>query len=442
MDIKKIKNNCKKILNSKDLKILIWGCGKTGSSLVNFLKRNHKIFICDKNYKENFLEKFNLKIENFINEKDLKKALKKIDFIIPSPGIILPNFIKKSEKLITELDLFSIFWKGKIFAITGSVGKTSSTKILFEILKRKFKEKIEIGGNIGIPLFDLPENKVKFPVVLELSNLQLEHSKIFSPDYCIWLNTHKNHLDLHKNFASYVRAKSKMIINNPKKIKIFVTDKKTSNLLKKYKIEKPENTFIFSKKLKLEEDNIIPNFSFRENWKMLILLLKKSKLKIKLNKILKSINSKNFSLPEHRIEFCGKLKGNIDIFNDSKATIMESVFSAVNKLKNEEKKREITLIFGGKPKGVDRTKWLPILNNLIKNLIFFGEEKEIIKNFCNEKNIKISIKNSLEESIEEAIKKTEENEIILFSPGGSSFDLFKSYEDRGKRFKEIIKSKI
>jgi UDP-N-acetylmuramoylalanine--D-glutamate ligase len=450
----------KKLISKKtNPKVLVWGCGKTGLSILNFLKtQNNTLFAIDK--------KHNLEAEkitkstggSFNLEDKLDYLLEQIDAIIPSPGIVLPKRIANSEKLVCELDLFYSIWKGPITAITGSIGKTSTTSFLYQILKLNGND-ICIGGNIGIPMIDLCTNEnIKKPFILEVSSAQLEHSKIFSPKNLIWTNIFENHIDYHGTFEKYIKAKARILINNPSNIEYAVINKETKDILKKYNLlPKLKNLITTSDLTKNTHDTntayynregfhiyknlilknaLIPSFSHKSNWLSIATLLYKTGIDIK--KAFEKIKDKKLDQPEHRLEYCGTISDNIHVYNDSKSTIMESTISAVNQINEKHQNKPITLLIGGLSKGVDRSKYLKALLNNTKHIIVFGKKRFEFIEYANKNEIAICESIDTKDAIKLAKKITLADGVILFSPGGSSFDEFSSFEKRGKYFKSII----
>ena len=199
-------------------KILIYGLGKTGISSYYFLKKKNYLYLYDDNF-------------NFIKNKQIKKSIiklskifkKKFDFILISPGIDvnncnLRNFLKKNmSKIITDLDVFYMnFSNNKNIAITGTNGKSTTSKLLFDILKTQHMD-ARLVGNIGNPI--LAEKKItnKTFFVIEASSYQLEYSQFFKTNYALILNISPDHLERHKTFSNYVKSKFKLVRNQKSK---------------------------------------------------------------------------------------------------------------------------------------------------------------------------------------------------------------------------------
>ena len=206
-----------KIFNNK--KILIYGMGITGLSSYSYLKKNNQIFLYDDNktiFKKNYLKKL------FINKKRIHKT--KFDYIVISPGINisscgLKNFLKKnSKKIVTDLDIFySVYPKNKIITVTGTNGKSTTSKLLNNILINHKKD-ARLCGNIGNPILLEKSISRKTMFVVEASSYQIDYSKFFKTNYAIILNISPDHMERHNSLNKYISAKFKLVKKQKKKI--------------------------------------------------------------------------------------------------------------------------------------------------------------------------------------------------------------------------------
>ena len=421
------------MLNNKNIfykkKILIYGLGKSGLSTYQFLKKDNQIIKYD--------DKINI---------DVKKILQiKFDYIIISPGIdinkcSLRKFLKNnSKKIFTDLDIFyNHHKKNKKITITGTNGKSTTAKILYEVLKDQ-KIDARLVGNIGNPV--LLEKKVtnKTVFIIEASSYQLEYSKLFKSNISLILNISPDHLERHKTINNYVGAKFKLIKNQSKKdLAILNTENfyikkelKNKNLFPKIvKIKKNIDT-IFLRRINNQYFNTNGN---KENLKFILEVSRV--LKLKKNLLIKTL--KKFKGLKYRQEIIYQSK-KITIINDSKATSFSSSVSLLKSLTN------VYWIVGGQAKKGDK---LLLSKKKCKNLkaYIFGANK----NFFISK-IKRIMKYEYFLSLELLIKKlsleikSEKKLIhktILFSPSAASFDNFKNFEERGKYFNKLIKKYI
>ncbi len=209
----------------KNRKILIYGLGKSGISCFNFLKKNNICTIFDDN-KKNIPVKL---IKKLVNIHKLSSV--NFDFIVLSPGIDIKkckisNFLRKHRsKIITELDIFAISYpKINKITITGTNGKSTTSKLLYEVLKNNKKD-VRLTGNIGYPI--LMEKKIKPNTifVIEASSYQLDYSKYFRSNYSIILNLNPDHLERHGSFKNYAEAKFKIIKSQSNKDFTFIENK-------------------------------------------------------------------------------------------------------------------------------------------------------------------------------------------------------------------------
>ena len=419
-------------------KILIYGLGKSGLSTYSYLKKNNIISL----YDDQIITKKNIKDTHTTYKEIIKKEF---DCIIISPGIDINNcklsrFLKKNHKKIyTDLDIFySRYAFNQKITITGTNGKSTTAKLLYDILKDQKKD-VRLVGNIGNPV--LLEKKIKKDTlfVIEASSYQLEYSKLFKTNISLILNISPDHLERHKTINKYVSAKFKLIKNQSKNdiailnIKNFYIKRELKQ--KKFapsilKIEK----YISDRFIKKIDNHYFDTDGNKEN---LTFVLKVSKiLKLKNNLLLKSL--KNFKGLSFRQEIIHNSKF-LKIINDSKATSFSSSEKLLKSLKN------IYWIIGGLPKKGD--KFLLKKNDCKKiKLYIFGKNQKF---FINQLKNKMEFKSFL--NLKSLIAKVffdikNENDFIkktiLFSPASASFDSFKNFEERGKYFNKLIKNYI
>ncbi|MDA9200288.1 UDP-N-acetylmuramoyl-L-alanine--D-glutamate ligase [Candidatus Pelagibacter ubique] len=419
-------------------RILIYGLGKSGLSTYSYLKKNNIISL----YDDRIITKKNIK-DTYTTYKEIIK--KEFDCIIISPGIDINNcklsrFLKKNHKKIyTDLDIFySRYAFNQKITITGTNGKSTTAKLLYDILKDQKKD-VRLVGNIGNPV--LLEKKIKKDTlfVIEASSYQLEYSKLFKTNISLILNISPDHLERHKTINKYVSAKFKLIKNQSKN-DIAILNTKNFYIKRKLKQKKfaPSilkiEKYISDRFIKKIDNHYFDTDGNKEN---LTFVLKVSKiLKLKNNLLLKSL--KNFKGLSFRQEIIHNSKF-LKIINDSKATSFSSSEKLLKSLKN------IYWIIGGLPKKGD--KFLLKKNDCKKiKLYIFGKNqkffinelknKMVFKSFLNLKSliakVFLDIKNE-----NNFIKKT-----ILFSPASASFDTFKNFEERGRYFNKLIKNYI
>jgi len=419
-------------------KILIYGLGKSGLSSFKFLNNKADVYLFDDDIKK----KLNLGLRQKI--KNLKEISQiQFDKIIISPGIDILNcklskILKKNFlKIHTDLDVFYSFFKNKSITITGTNGKSTTAKLLHEVLLNQ-KYDSRLIGNIGNPV--LAEKKItkKTIFVIEASSYQLDYSKIFTAKYAVLLNISPDHIERHKNFKNYVNAKFKLLKSQSNQSVAFIN--KNDPIIN----NKIKNNSLKQKIIKvdiLEKNKILENlnnkyFLSHGNRENLAFVLKISK-KLKLNNrdLLQTLN--RFKGLKYRQQTVYENK-NLIIINDSKAT---SFASSENLLKNLN---NIYWIIGGIPKKNDQFKLSKkkcknfkayIFGNYLKEFDRKLKDKMVVKKF---KNLKITLSKIFQDIKKNKIKKN----TILFSPSGASFDSFKNFEDRGLYFNKLVKKAI
>ena len=410
-------------------KILIYGLGKSGISTFKFLKKRADVYLFDDN------QKTNLKI---ITINQVIKT--KFDIIIISPGINISNcklskFLNKNlDKIYTDLDVFYSFYKNTSIAITGTNGKSTTAKILFDILIDQKKD-VRLIGNIGNPALSEKKISKKTFFVIEVSSYQLEYSKIFSAKYAVILNISTDHIERHKNLTNYVNAKFKLLDSQNNKSFAFV--KKNDQLInKKIRKNKFKPKIYKVDTLKMNKlSNQLNNKYFisdgnKENLSFILKIA--SNLKLNKTKLFKTLN--NFKGLKYRQQIIFDNK-NLTIINDSKST---SFASSESILKNFN---DIYWILGGIPKKGDKFKLTKKKCRNFKVFTFGNHHKQFNRILRNKikikkfKNLKETLKKIFFEIKKQKIKKN----TIFFSPAGASFDSFKNFEDRGKYFDQLIK---
>tara|TARA_Y100000287_G_scaffold185980_1_gene191084 strand:- start:119 stop:1420 length:1302 start_codon:yes stop_codon:yes gene_type:complete len=419
-------------------KILIYGLGISGISSFKFLKRRNDVYVYDDD--RNIELRDNVK-KYFIRLNQIKK--KDFDLIILSPGINinrckLSSFLKKNFKdIYTDLDIFYSFYSNLCITITGTNGKSTTCKLLYQVLKAQ-KYDVRLTGNFGYPILSSKKINKKTIFIIEASSYQLEYSKLFKSKYAAILNISSDHLERHKTLQKYISAKFKLI-NNQSKGSISFINKNDKNI--QHKINKNEyKSKIIKVDTKLKkhfldrlENEYFSSSSNIENLSFVIQISKKFHIKKKiLLKIVKSFKGLNY---RQQIIF---KKNNYSIINDSKST---SYSSSMEMLK---KSAQIYWLLGGIPKKGDTFNLPKRYYKNIKGYIFGRNKKKFVIDL--KQKIKIKKFPNLTKALRELFKDIKKDNFIkktiLFSPAAASFDNFKNFEDRGKYFNKIIKKFI
>ncbi|HLW73051.1 MAG TPA: UDP-N-acetylmuramoyl-L-alanine--D-glutamate ligase [Candidatus Babeliales bacterium] len=447
----------------KNARIGIWGFGIVGKAAVNYLhEQDYQLGVMDKRVpteKEwNYLKTKNI---TWHDESEQKTFFSSYDFIISSPGIYISPlcYATHLNKWIHELDLFYALFHKPIIAITGSIGKTSTTHILAQLFK-ELSMSVAVGGNIGIPTFDLinQQNSVDY-ALLEVSSFQLNYCKSFAPTLAIWTNFHPNHLDHHNTEKEYFLAKEKIVTQQTKnqlslvhfalrntmlspidghKRSYFIATVPDDNALNR--LNNNEQIYYIQDNMVIRyTDNLhtpiitltpeLRSLSFIEN----ILIVAATCDLMQLNTTALQTVAHTVQLPEHRVEKVGTIN-NVDFYNDSKATTTASTLAAVEKLHN----RPLHLFLGGLSKGVDRAPFIAQLKNQVRHVYCFGKEATNLYAMCMSNHIPASCFATLDETVAACTDAIKPGDCVLLSPAGSSYDLYENYEQRGKHFKELV----
>ncbi len=412
--------------NFKDKSFAVYGLGLTGKSVVNFLKRNkvNKIFTWD-----DYLNKSNSK-----KKSKFKNNLTNVDFIVLSPGInIYKSKFKKAlkrnrKKIISDLDLF--FLKNNVkrsILITGTNGKSTTCSLIHHILKKNNINN-KLAGNIGRPILNLKFNENRV-YIIEASSFQLEYSQFIKPHCAAILNISKDHLDWHGTKKNYINSKFKIFNNQTKKNTAFLDD---LNLKKIYKRKKFLGKLHFLKKSPINSKEIKNSYLKTEtninNIKFAYFIIKF--FKINKKNFLKSLVS--FNGLSHRHEIFLKL-GNSTFINDSKATSFESTKYALQSNNN------IVWITGGQPKKNDEININQFKHKIVKAYVIGNHSSFFTKQI--KKKVKFEITKNLPITVKKIFKSLDRKKklTILFSPASASYDQFKNFNERGEKFKKLIK---
>lgn len=430
--------------------ILIMGFGVTGKTALKFLKEFPcKIYVYDSNQD---LHKLNVE-EDFIIFKD--EDLDDIDLIVKSPGIypfheLLEKAREKDIEIISDIELsYRNLKTNNVIAVTGTNGKTTTTTILGDILRRVAKT--FVVGNIGRGILQITKEASDDDyVVIEASSFQLEDTIEFKPHIAVLTYVTSDHLDWHKTRQNYVNAKFK-IFKNQDENDFAILNYEDKDLAEEYKLQAEKYYFsmekigdkgaylhdgkiYFNNGEKTEEvldikDIKIPGDHNIRNIMAAIIACRL--LNVDLDLIKKSIIS--FTGVEHRIEFVREV-GGVKYYNDSKGTNPDSTEVAVAAMDGD-----VVLIAGGYDKGADFDNLIEKSKDKIKTAILFGETAEKISNSCKKYGVEFFITEDLKKAVELANKLSSSGDDVLLSPACASWDMYKSYEIRGQHFKDLVK---
>lgn len=440
----------------KNKNICILGFGKEGKSTYNFIRRHLKdkfITIIDKNDISNSEEingDKNIEViygENYLDNLDI------YDLIFKTPGITFKdmNIENIKSKLTSQLEILLENYKENIIGITGTKGKSTTSSLIYKILKDQKKD-VYLLGNIGNPILDdIEKIKKDTYLVIEMSSHQLEFIKT-SPHIGVVLNLFEDHLDHAKTVKHYHECKMNMFKYQTKEdIAIYSKDNEnTVNLMNKnnylgnlYSVtlenKKEKNTIYLDNDFvkyndktlynKNSERNIIGNHNLSN---IMFCLFISEILNLDLDQTKNSI--RNFKPLEHRLELVGTYNG-ITYYNDAIATIPVATINAIETLKNVD-----TLIFGGMDRGIDYQDLISYLKKCeVRNLICMPTTGYNIGKILESENKNIYYIEMLDDAVRLAKEITEKGKICLMSPAASSYEYFKNFEEKGNKFKELVK---
>ena len=443
----------KQIINKlKDKKIAILGFGKEGKSTYNFIRRylnKKKLTIIDKVKQE-----INDEYVDIISGENYLEGLYKYDLIIKSPGITLKDIDISNfkDRITSQLELVLEVYRKNIIGITGTKGKSTTTSLIYEIIKDQ-RDKVFILGNIGNPLLDRVEEYDENSIlVIEMSSDQLEFVDK-SPHIAIILNLFEDHLDHAGTIEHYHDSKMNIFKYQDENDYCIYSDdnyylrqRMESSQYKgiKYNIRfdyenlKQNSVRIKDKEVYLNNELLYTDDERKligdHNLKNIMFALTVAKImNLNLDKANKII--KEFKGLKYRMECIGTYD-DITYYNDTIATVPSATISAITAIKNVD-----TLIFGGMDRKIDYTELIDFLKNSdISNLVCMPTTGTKIGKILElETNKNIFYTDSLEEAYDIAKEKTKKGYSCLLSPAASSYEYFKNFEEKGKYFENIVK---
>ena len=440
----------------KNKHIAILGFGREGISSYNFIRKHlkdEKITIIDKVDKSNEDIFKGDKNVSFVSGDNYLENLNKYDLIIKTPGISLKDIdiSKFKEKITSQLELLLEVNRKNIIGITGTKGKSTTSSLIYNVIKDQGKD-VYLAGNIGIPvLTEIDNYKDDTILVIEMSSHQLEFIKT-SPHIAIILNLFQDHLDHAGSLEHYHQNKMNIFkYQDSNDIAFYSSDNdyliqrmsEYNYKAKKYDVrfdykDISENSIrIKDKKVYFGEELIYEDGERKligdHYLKDIMFVMGVAKiLGLDLLKAKESIS--NFGGLKYRMECIGKYDG-ITFYNDTIATIPEATISAIDALKNVD-----SLIFGGMDRNIDYSYFIEYLKNSnISNFICMPTTGNTIGKELEKAKKNVFYVNTLEEAHEVAIKETKKDMICLLSPAAASYEFFKNFEEKGKRFEEIVK---
>ncbi|MDO5460219.1 MAG: UDP-N-acetylmuramoyl-L-alanine--D-glutamate ligase [Bacteroidales bacterium] len=437
-------------------RIVILGAGESGcGAAVLANKLGFEVFVSDfgaiaGKYKQ-MLDEHNIPWEE---KKHSEELILSAGEIIKSPGI--PNeapIVEKAKEagipIISEIEFAGRYTRAKMVCITGSNGKTTTTSLIYHIF-REAGLNVGLAGNIGRSLALQVAEGDKDYYIVELSSFQLDNMYEFRANVAVLLNITPDHLDRYGyDMQNYVDAKLRILQNQqPDDAFVYWNDdpiikkelpKYRHGRLYPFAEEKEEGAAAYTEKEKLVFTEPVPfNMELEELsltgkhnlYNSMAAGISANVAGIRKETIREALST--FAGVEHRLEKVADVAG-VEYINDSKATNVNSCWYALQSMK-----RKTILILGGKDKGNDYNEIAQLVKEKCSGLIFLGADNSKLHDFFGDFGLPIADTHSMEECIEQAYKMAKRGETVLLSPCCASFDLFKSYEERGKLFKEYV----
>lgn len=412
----------------------IWGAGVVGVSALHFFKKNSArvALYDDQPVSDSIKALCSLQQIDVYTHEQRELFLQRCDYILPSAGINLKPYQQYQHKFLNEVDVFYERYTKPIIAITGTIGKTTVTHLIHKMLEF-YGLRAQIGGNIGIGLFDLLDNQGAYDyAVLELSSFQLEHAQKFTPYIAIWTNFFANHLDRHATLQEYFLAKYAILKNQNHKqhallhesIEQYMHTAQTTAPMPKAQVH------YFSSHVPPKIKDLITTYKTHTDHYIIIYQLAQL-LDVDTTRLSQFFDT--LETPEHRVQYIGSYRGT-DFYDDSKSTVAQATQGALTRFTQNP----VILFFGGLSKGVSRKDFFETLPKNIKHICLFGAEAAQLRTYSKICSIPTSEHMTLEDAFAECIARIQPGDIVLFSPGGTSFDLFKDYKQRGKKFQELV----
>lgn len=440
-------------------KIVILGGGESGvGSAILAQAKGFEVFLSDSGalqdkYKAE-LKQYNIPYEEKGHTPDIIFSANEI---IKSPGI--PNYAplvkEASEKgipILSEMEFAKRYTNAKMVCITGSNGKTTTTSLIYHILKSAGLN-VGLGGNIGRSFARQVAEESHDYYVLELSSFQLENMYTFKADIAILLNITPDHLDRYDHdMQKYIDAKMRITQNQTSADALIFWEedpivskeiKRLTSTAKQYAfadhkignvaayVDNNEIIINTPKSVFMMEQDLLSLTGMHNLYNSLASGITAKLLDISDDNLRQSLS--DFQGVEHRLEKVAKVRG-IQFINDSKATNVNSCWYALQSMKTKT-----VLILGGTDKGNDYSEIEQLVKDKVRALVFLGVDNSKLHQFFDGKVDKIEDARSMKKAVETGYALANEGDTVLLSPCCASFDLFKNYEDRGKQFKEYVR---
>ena len=445
-------------------KVLVFGSGISGEGSCRLLlEKGAEVVLYDGNEKlcadeieAKILEtkkengQFSIVLGTFPEE-----IIEELSFVVMSPGVptdlpIVEKMREKSSPIWGEIELAYVLGKGDVLAITGTNGKTTTTALLGQIMQ-DYKEHAYIVGNIGTPYTSVAQETTDDAVIVaEISSFQLETIHTFHPKVSAILNITPDHLNRHHTMEAYIEAKER-IAENQTKADVCVLNYEDDEL-QKFGEKTAAQVLYFSSARKLEKGIYLDGTKIICAADVPVELCDVSELKILgthnyENVMAASAMAYAYGVPievirknlltfpgvEHRIEFVAEKRG-VLYYNDSKGTNPDAAIKGIQAMN-----RPTILIGGGYDKDSEYDEWIKAFDGKVRKLVLLGATREKIAQSAHANGFDdIIMADTFEEAFEQCVKYAKPGDAVLLSPACASWGMFKNYEERGDKFKELV----
>jgi UDP-N-acetylmuramoylalanine--D-glutamate ligase len=454
-------------MDVKGKRVLVVGLGKSGVASALFLEsRGARVTVSDAKSEDQLTAEIPALLDRGITVETGKhgeRTFRDQDLIVVSPGVPgnvgpLQHARRLGIPVIGEIELTARFLQGKIVAITGSNGKTTTTTLTGEIIASG-GHKTLVGGNIGTPAITFVEQSSPDTwVVLEISSFQLESIETFRPHISAILNVTPDHLDRHGSMENYIAAKTRIFENQT--AEDYAVLNADNDVTRRLATGLKPQVLWFSRQHTVERGAYVlgDTILYRDGdadgdaGSDAVEIMPVSEIALKgahnVENVLASVAIgmaagvepaairravKEFRAVEHRLEYVATLRG-VEYFNDSKATNVDATIKALQSFP-----ANIHLILGGKDKGCDYRELNPLLAERVKRVYTIGAAAEKVESQIGN-TVPVISAQTLESAVRKAADLAVEGDIVLLAPACASFDQFSSYEHRGQVFKDLVRS--
>ncbi len=429
------------------MRIVILGAGESGVGAALLAKKlEHEVFVSDKG---SIAEKYKIELEqNAIPYEEGEHTLTRIlaaDEIIKSPGIpdkvpVVQAVLERGIPVISEIEFASRHTDATIIGITGTNGKTTTTKLTFHILKTAGLD-VAVGGNVGYSFARLVTEVKRACYVLEISSFQLDNIQHFRPDISMILNITPDHLDRYDyKMENYISSKFR-ICANQKAGDIFLYNADNENITNRMKTQKRAPKGVAISQSMIENDLLrVGDSTFdmskttlrgRHNYMNALFAIHAAKALGAADAAIQR-GLETFQNVVHRMELVAEIDG-VAYINDSKATNVDSVFYALDAMT-----KPTVWIVGGQDKGNEYESLFELVREKVRAIVCLGVDNQKLLDIFGDFGKPMVEARSAQEAVAKARALAKPGDVVLLSPACASFDLFKNYEDRGNQFKETV----